>query len=115
DDLKDAADGVAGAKDFVYLSLHALLRFRVFAVEQNFVTLGKLDQFVPFAFAAAVGAADLNYVAQHADPELPQKQFGNRTDGYACGGLARRSPFQNVASLREVVLERAGQIGMSGT
>lgn len=54
-------------------------------------------------------------MAQHRDAKLPKKRFGQRTYRNPRRGLARAGAFQNVSGIRKIVLQAAGQIGVSGT
>ena len=54
-------------------------------------------------------------MAQNFNAELPQKLLGESPDRHPRRRLASAGPFQDVARVRKVVFDRAGEIGMSGT
>ena len=53
DDLKDAADGVAGAQDVIDFRFHLLFGFRVDAVQQHFIALAQGGDLFPGGDATA--------------------------------------------------------------
>ena len=115
DDLKDAADGVAGAQGLVYFSFHALFSVGVGAVEQHFLPAMQLLQLLPWDFSVwQRGLAHSDDVAEHFNAKFAQKKFGDGADGDAGGGFAGGGAFKNVSCFRKIVFERAGKVGMAG-
>src|SRR6202021_2453150 len=57
--------------------------------------------------------AHANNVAGDFDSEAAQQQLRESSGGNAGSGLARRCTLQHVASIREVELERSGEVGMT--
>ena len=70
--------------------------------------------FVPCGGSFEAHAADGDDVAGDIDAELDQQGFGDRAEGHARGGFAGAGALQDVAGIGEIVLDGAGQIGVSG-
>ncbi len=115
DNLEDAADGVAGTKHGIDLGLHLRLVLRVDAVQQNLVLLREGDDLVPVRGAGELGLTYADDVGQHLDAEDAEQQLGESAGGDTSRRLAGAGAFENVASLLEVVLQRTGEVGMTGT
>src|ERR1043166_1285488 len=58
-------------------------------------------------------AAQLDQVRADADVEFAEKFPADRRGGDACGRLARRRTFENIARVVAVVFENAGEVGVS--
>ena len=111
DDLEDAADGVAGRSRLVDPGDHRGLGVRVRAAQRRGVGL--------VARPGAVGrvdrhAADLGGERPGLDAELAQERAGDAAGRDPGRGLARRGALEDVADVVEAVLERAGEVGVTG-
>ena len=114
DDLERAAERVAGLLGLVDGGNHLLLDGGIGAAQRR-VDGNRADPFDGNCQRLVdADAADHRHVAQHLDAELRQQLARQRSDGDARRGLARAGTFEHVADVGQVVLERAGEIGMAG-
>ena len=114
-DFKNSPYRITSPENFIHFVFHALLHFRVSTVQQDFFLLVKRLNLGPRYFLAQGGVTNRDDMAEHFDAELAQKNLGECTNGDARRRLTSRGTLQNIASLGEVVFERARQIGMPGT
>ena len=114
DHFENAAHRVARAVGLVDDFFHAGFHIRVDAAEQNVVAAAERDQFVPGRSALEAHRAHRDDMAEHVDAEFRQQGFGDRADGHPRGGLAGAGAFQNVPRVVKIVLDGAGEVGMSG-
>ena len=111
DDLEDAADGVAGRARLVDPGDHRRLGVGVRAAQRRGVGLvarpgrvGRIDGH----------AADLGRERPDLDAELAQERPGDAAGRDPRRRLARGRALEHVADVVEAVLERAGEVGMTG-
>ena len=114
DHLDDAAERVAGFLARVDFGDDRALGLRVGHPHLRF--LGDAPQFVDRKILGRFrfGRADADAVSEHRDAERREQLLGQRADRDARGGLARRRAFEHVADVLEVVLQHAGEVGMTG-
>ena len=115
DNLKHAAYGVASAIGVVDYFLHPGFSLGVDAAEQNVFLLAQRDQFLPRRGPIQPRLTNTDHVAQDANAKLSQKCFGQSAHRNARRGLSRAGAFQNVAGIREIVLQAARQVGVART
>ena len=73
--LEDAANRVAGAQGEVHFGLHALLRFVIHAIQQDFFFVAQRADLFPGSIALQLGAANTDHVARDFDAQLQQQRF----------------------------------------
>ena len=91
---------------------HALFRVGVKRAERG--GIGRRVEIIrKYRRAHRVDAAEVHQMRTDGHPDLPKQHSANCARGDACSGFARRGAFQNVAGVIPIVLEDAGEIGMS--
>ena len=112
--FKDTVHGVVGARCGFHFVFHAGFGGGVDARQDHFLFAGERGNLFPRRIAFEVHAAHANYVACNLDAELADHELGESSGGYAGRGLTRRSAFQHVARIGEVVFKRAGKVCVTG-
>ncbi len=111
--FKDTADRVARAVGFVDHFLHSRLGGGIDAAQQNLVALAQLHHFLPVDRTFHADGTDRDDVAEHPDSELPEQRLGQSADRHSRRGLPGAGAFEDVTGIVKIVLDGAGQVGMS--
>ena len=114
--LKYSADRIAGAQNLIDFFLHALLGIGVGARKQHFILARQRLNLLPGNFTIRNrNRAHRNHMTKNFDTQFAQEQFRERANRNPRRRFPRRSAFQNIARFREIVLQRARQIGVART
>src|SRR5689334_4170298 len=110
--FENAAQRVALFARFVDELDHSLLRFVVGAVQRRVV--GNRGDRVPIQLERRVrNAAELDHVTAYLETEDCQQLFRECSTRDARASFARRGTFEDVAQIAYVILQAAGQIGVT--
>ncbi len=112
-DFKDSTERVPSLEDFVHFEFHALLSFRVGAVEENIFASVEGANLLPRHFIRKCDAAGGDDVTKNFDAEFAQEKFGDRADGNSGGRFAGGGALEHVAGFGEVVLQGSGEISVA--
>ena len=113
--LENSAHGIAGSQNFVDFVFHAVLGLRIGATQNDFRLIAHSLDLVPGNVLVERSRTNRDDVAKHFNAKFAKKQLCEGAHRNPGGRFASRRSLQHVACLREVVLQRAGQIGMART
>ena len=113
--FEDAADGVAGAKRDVHLLLHRGLRFGIDAVQQNFVLAAKRNERSQVTRLVPIRALPTAITwLSTSIPNSRRKSFAIAPAATRAVDSRAEARSRTYRASREVVLQRSGEVGMSG-